>query len=80
MIIPKFKIDDNVFIYKKGKLVERVVSKIRIEMESTKSKVGYQFEFIDQFASYLFDDYYLDESEVFSSLEEFISLNKLESC
>lgn len=67
MIIPKFKIGDNVFIYEKGKLVERVIGKIKIIIEEEKAKASYQFKTKDAFERSLFHDYYLDEQEVFSS-------------
>lgn len=75
MVIPKFNIGQYVFIYERGKLAEKVVKKIQILITEESFKVGYQFEQKDKFLRMLGHDFYVDESEVFNSLDEFVKIN-----
>lgn len=74
MIIPRFNIGDQVFVYKSGRLVPVIIEKINIVLSENKSTVGYQFHNDDN--NWLFLRFHFtDESEVFESIEEFAALS-----
>lgn len=78
MVIPKYDINQIVFIYESGRLVEKVVNKIQILITENEFKVGYQFQEKAHFLLFAMRDIYKDESEVFKSLDDFIKLNTIE--
>lgn len=74
MVIPKYDINQCVFIYSKGKLVERVINKIKIIITDNQFEVSYQFSSSEDSISLLFDVFKL-ENEVFNSLDHFMKIN-----
>jgi len=82
MVIPKYDIGKTVFIYEKGKLIPKVVNKIRVLITENEFKVGYQFETENnsyfERAWLLRAGIFTDESEVFKSLDDFVKINNTE--
>lgn len=75
----KYKIGDEVLIYNKGKLVKRSISRIQIIIspaptDPVTEDIQIFYRFLGDTG--LFLDSYIDEKEVFESLDQFIEINQ----
>lgn len=69
LINSKYKVGDAVLIYENGKLVYKSVKAIRVLITENNQTISYQLE-----GHVLLFDRFINEDEIFSSKEEFISI------